>query len=260
MLQGFLQTLNKPYAGPDYNACSVSMNKVWTKAVIEKEGIKIAPYVSIHLKEWKHSFRRSLKKIEETLSYPLVVKPASLGSSIDVFIVKNQISLKKAIEKVLILENQVVIEKKIQGREFEVAILEGEKFICPEPGEICSTARQYDYSAKYGSDNPIKKITRAKLSKARAQAIKTLAKKVYRALNAKGFIRIDLFIDKSGEIIFNEANPIPGCAPTSLFPKMLESYGLNPNQIGDEMVINGLYHHRLIQSKNRKAKIFVESI
>lgn len=259
MLQGFLETLNKPYAGSDYSSCSIAMNKIWTKAVAQKEGIEVAKYLSISANEWREQQRVSLKRITDHLKFPLVVKPSSLGSSIDVFFIKNEKALISAMDQVFRFENIALIEEKIVGREFEIALLEGKKLICTHPGEICSQIREYSYAAKYDSKCPFEKITQADLPKSQVKALQHAAKRIYKAIRAKGFIRLDFFINRAGKVIFNEANPIPGCASRSLFPKMLQAHGLTPEEILDQMVINGLYHHRLRAQNRRKTQHFVES-
>jgi len=259
MIQGFLQTLKKPYVGPNYITCGFSMNKVWTKAVIEKAGIKVAGSEWFTYKEWVSSSKKCIQKTEEKIPYPLVVKPVSLGSSVAVSFVRDRSDFIEAVEKVFEVEENVLVEEKIKGREFEICILDHDPLICPRPGEICSKSRQYDYLAKY-SENPIEKIPQADLNLKLIQKCQVMAKKVYKEIQGKGFIRIDFFINQKGDLIFSEVNPIPGCTPKSLFPRMLKAHGLTSKAIVDQMVINGLYYHRLNRKVNLKTHLFTEAI
>ncbi|MCH9634191.1 MAG: UDP-N-acetylmuramate--L-alanine ligase [Chlamydiae bacterium] len=259
MIQGFLHTLKKPYIGPHYMSCSLTMNKVWTKAVMEKAGIKVAKSMSVTSENWFSSNKKCLQKIKQQIPFPMVIKPVCVGSSLGVSFVYDDKSLTKAIQNVLEIENTVLIEEKIIGKELEICILDGEKFICPRPGEIKSNRRQYDYAAKYSSD-PIEKIPQANLQPKEIEKSQLMAKKVYEAMGGNGFVRIDFFIDKKGDLIFSEANPIPGCTSKSLFPRMLKAYGLTPYEIIDQMVIHGLYNYRLNKKVNLKALVLAKSI
>lgn len=259
MIQGFLQTLKKPYVGPNYITCGFTMNKVWTKAVIEKAGIKVARSTWFTHKEWISSPKKCIQKIEKEVPYPLAVKPVSLGSSIAISFAGDRKEFIQAAQKVFEVEENVLVEEKIKGREFEICILDDDPLTCPRPGEICSKSRQYDYSAKYSKD-PIVKIPQADLDPKLIQKCQVMAKKVYRAIQGKGFIRIDFFINQKGDLIFSEVNPMPGCTPKSLFPRMLKAHGLMPKAIVDQMVINGLYNHRLNRKVNMKTQLFAEAI
>lgn len=259
MIQGFLQTLKKPYIGPDYKTCALSMNKVWTKAVLQRAGVPVARYITLNENEWKKDKEAHALTIATKIKFPLVVKPVTLGSSIGVSFVKTQEELVDAIEAVFELDEAVLIEKRIFGRDFEISVLEGEKLICPRPGEIPTAFGLNDFKAKYQPKHALVKQPQADLPMKHIQKCQAMAKKIYRAIGGKGFIRIDFFIDRAGQVICNEVNPIPGCTPKSLFPRMLEAHGLKPEEIIEKMIINGLYHHRLDLKKTLKSNLIMDN-
>lgn len=248
LIHAFLKLLKVPYAGSDFKSSSLCMNKYWTKQIVSKVGIKTGQNFCYTQKEWRESASRKIKQIESALKYPLVVKPNHLGSSIAISFVHSKEELLKAVEDVFQVDDEVLFEEKVKGREFEICLLEGHILYDPAPGEILSSKRQYDYVAKYSRD-PIIKLAKAEMSLSSIDRCKQMAKKAYRALRLNSFVRFDFFITPSGEIIFGEANPFPGLTPKSLFPRMLDAHGVSQQEVVDAMVLHGLYEHRLRQKK-----------
>lgn len=260
MIQGFLKTLNIAYCGASYAQSSLNMNKIWMKLFVEKLGIKVPRGLYFSNEEWQSDPVYCLNAIHEQLSFPIVVKPASLGSTIGVSFVQNSEVLSKAIDDVLTLDCQVVLEEQLFGRELEVSCFETEEgLVVSHPGEVKSDVRQYNYEAKY-SQNPIEKIVKANISEEIAQKCRSIAKKIYLAMRIKSYARIDFFLTHDQQLIFAEVNTLPGMTPRSLFQRTLIASGIEAKEIINQMVIDALYRHRQDYKKSLEIQQFLESV
>lgn len=244
MLQGFLKTLNLPFTGSDYETSSTVINKAYTKLIAQNENIEVSPFVYFSSDQWRENSKNLMQKIIKKLSFPLVVKPNHLGSSLKVFFVNELKDLKDAIEQVFEIDSVVLVENRIFGRELEVGALEDDKLIITKPSELKSKLFAPTYISKYHQAG-IEKIAEADLDDHTIKMAQMATKVMYQKLLAKGFLRVDFFLTKQKKLIFNEANTIPGCTPRSTFPQMLLSAGYNSMKSVNALVINALHHHRL---------------
>lgn len=260
MIQGFLRTLNLPFIGPSYALSSFNMNKVWMKLFVQSLGIETPKGVYFTEKEWRGGMDKKIAHIEKTLKYPLAIKPANMGSTIGVSFAKNALELKDAIDNVFKLDHVAIVEKRIFARELEVSCLDSEEgLIVTGPGEVKSDARFYNYEAKY-SQNPIEKIVEPNLCLKISSRCRELAKQIYQKMQMKGYCRIDFFLTKGDRLIFAEVNTQPGTTPRSLFQRTLLAKGFKDNELINQMIIDGLYRHRLEEQKSMKIKHFLTSI
>ena len=260
MIQGFLQTLKIPYSGASYGVSSLCMNKVWVKAIVESLGIKVPEGIFFNKEDWKKQPEALTKKILKTLSFPMVVKPSSIGSTLGVHFVGNKRELEAAILDVFELDDQVMVEERVYGRELEVSCLETEKgLVVTPPGEVKSDVRFYDYEAKY-SKRPIEKVVKPKINPEISSTCQNLAKKIYSQIGIKSYARIDFFLTKDSEIIFAEVNTLPGMAPRSLFQRTLMVDKLSGEKIVDEMVIDALFQSYQENKKSFEIRKFLEKI
>lgn len=235
MIQGFLQTLRIPYVGCDYASCALCMNKAWTKQVASAHSIPVVPYIEMS--------RAAYLKNPEALhveSFPVWVKAVHLGSSIGVSRVCNQDELKKAIELSFSLDDYIIIEKEVRGREIEFAVLGNDDFIrIAEPCEILSGGAFYDYEKKYGTQATGVQVP-AQITDIQKQIGTDLARRAYLAARCKGLTRVDFFLDENGNFWLNEMNPFPGFTANSGYPKMWEKSGLSQRELLNELVILAL--------------------
>lgn len=259
MFSAFFEMLSIPYAGPSSKTCALTLDKVWTKRVVEAEGIHVGEVYSFDRKKWRQQKKPLIERLEATLSYPMVVKPNRLGSSIGISFVTNREELLNQAALIFEIDDVMCVEKRIKGREFEILLFDADTVLCPRPGEILSQKRRYSYESKYSKD-PIIKIPQADLTDPQIQMCQRKAKQIYRALRIQGCLRIDFFIDQKGEFIFGEANPMPGMTPRSLFPRMLEANGLSCEKVIDYFVIQGLLDHRLRTRKSKHYQHFAQSL
>ncbi len=150
MVQGLLDALDLPYVGCDYRAAAICMQKAWTKHVAVMNGVPTAPYVecsSVRLEKRKESIKEFASS---QFDYPLWVKPVHLGSSIGVSRVLKKEFLDDAVELAFQYDHQILIEKEVDGRQIEFAVLGNDEIRVGAPGEILNHGQFYDFERKYG--------------------------------------------------------------------------------------------------------------
>lgn len=246
MLQGFFQTLGVPYIGPDYRSGPIAMDKAWTKRIAATHGVAVADFLEFSAREWKKNRSSLLSQMTKKFSFPFFVKPVHLGSTFGVYRVIDLASLEAAIDQICRIDYKFLAEAEIQGREMEIGILGNDDILVSDPAEVSKSEAIYTYEGKYGtSANPA--IIKAPLPSAVREEGKKIAEVVYRAIGCTGFARIDFFLTPDDQWILNEVNPIPGCTPTSVYPKLMLEEGVSIAQLIDRLVIAALHRHRLEQ-------------
>ena len=169
------------------------------------------------------------------LGYPLFVKPVRAGSSFGVTRVAAPEDLAAAVEAAFRYDDRVLLEEAIPGFEAGCAVMGNETLQTGEPDEIELAGGFFDFTEKYNLVTA-KIHCPARIAPAQAAALKAAAKTVYRALDCRGFARVDLFLTPAGEIVFNEVNTIPGFTPHSRFPGMMAAAGVPFAQVLDRAV------------------------
>lgn len=239
LMAALLETLDLSHVGCDFRSASLFMDKVLTKHVAQSLGIKTAPFVDFWRAEWRRDSQGCLDRLNG-LSYPLFVKPTHLGSSFGVSRVETSQQLVVAIEQALALDNRVVIEEEICGREIEFCVLgnRGQVSLAP-PAEILKSGAVHTFSSKYGEQAcPIDLHPRIDPSVARRGCEQAHA--VFRAIGGRDLGRIDFFLDTHDQWWLNEVNPFPGCTPTSAFPLAWEAAGLQPTEVIEHLIMQAL--------------------
>jgi D-alanine-D-alanine ligase len=224
-IQQLLEDSGIAYVGSGVEASAQAMDKSIAKAIFEKSGLTIAPGVEVTALNWK--------KMTEGLNYPVFVKPSSGGSSRGTHKVKGANSLEAAIKDALIYDDKVLVERAIQGREIECAVLERDGVIqASAVGEIIVNPafEFYDFQAKYLDSATTVKIP-AQISESDSIKIQNQAKQAFTALGCKGLARCDFFYTEQGEIIINEINTMPGFTGTSVYPKLWAASGLEYTEL-----------------------------
>ena len=230
-IQGLLELSEVPYVGPGILASAVGMDKDFSKRLVQASGIQVVPSVTLKKTEWLSDREACLRKVGAALRTPMFVKPASLGSSVGVHKVKNTSDLASALDDAFQYDLKVLVERGVNAREIEFAVLEssrpGEPPLVSVPGEIIPQHEFYSYEAKYLDENGAALELPAKLSPELVRKGQEIARTVFQTLECEGMSRVDLFLDKdSGELYFNEINTIPGFTSISMYPKMMEASGV----------------------------------
>jgi UDP-N-acetylmuramate--alanine ligase len=243
MIQGLLDTLNIAYVGCDYRSSALTMHKGWTKHIARSCGIPTPAYVEFDASAYRKSPLALAEKIDETLCYPIWVKPVHLGSSVGVFRVEKASELLCAAEAIFALDDTLLAEQEIDGREVEFSLLGTEYIRVAPPGEIIKVDRFHGYDNKYGpTASPIE--IPANISPIQRQVGEALAREMYRRAGCQGLARIDFFLDREGHFWFNEINPFPGFTATSAYPAMWAVGGLDVRSLCDELLILAFHKQR----------------
>ncbi len=166
----------------------------------------------------------------EEIGYPLFVKPIKAGSSFGVTKVSDRHDLPAAIKLAFEYDDKVIIEENITGFEVGCAIMGYDTLTVGEVDEIELTDGFFDFTEKYTLKTSAIHVP-ARISEATAKRIKQTAQRIYKALDCRGFARVDMFLSTSGEIVFNEVNTIPGFTTHSRFPNMLKAVGIPFEQV-----------------------------
>ena len=221
--QGYFDLLNIPYTTCDATTSALTMNKGYTKAVVNGiKDLKIAKSLQL--------FSKSLlieNEISAQLKLPLFIKPNNGGSSIGMSKVNNWTELNDALDKAFAEDEQVLIEEFIKGREFTVGIYKSGSEVNVLPiTEIKSSKEFFDFEAKYTS-GMTQEITPAVLPQEITNKVAEIVKAVYLKLNCRGVVRIDFILDENtGEFYFIEINTVPGQSQNSIIPQQVRAAGM----------------------------------
>ena len=224
-IQGYLRTLGIPCAGSDVYASAVGQDKIFTKQLLEHNDIPVTKYVWFYDTDYLKNEEELFKKVNK-LDYPLIIKPARLGSSIGIEVIKRKEELESSIEKVLKYDERFLIEEYIENkREFNCAVIGTyDKIQTSAIEEIINEEGICTYQDKYTletDENPkIKKIYPAETSKELTNDIEEYSKETFRLLCAKGCLRVDFLYDtKRKKIYVDEVNVIPSYFSHHLWPE-----------------------------------------
>ncbi|MFC4210844.1 D-alanine--D-alanine ligase [Pedobacter lithocola] len=223
-LQGYFDMLHIPYTTCDALTSSITMNKGYTKAIVE--GIDNL-YTAISIQIFKNG-NYDLKQIKQDLRLPYFVKPNSGGSSIGMSKVKHADDLDSALEKAFKEDTQVLIEEFVSGREFSIGVFKakGEITVLPTT-EVIPANEFFDYEAKY-TPGATQEITPGDMTEEEFNRVHQIIKDVYNKLNCRGVVRIDYFLEhETGKFYFIEINTIPGQTATSFIPQQVAAMGLS---------------------------------
>ncbi|MCI2110688.1 MAG: D-alanine--D-alanine ligase [Acidaminococcaceae bacterium] len=224
-MQGCLEMLKIPYTGPGLLASALGMNKFYTKRIFEAMHVPTAKCLYI-TKNVKKTNEACAEEIIDQLGLPVVVKPASQGSSIGVTIVKEAKDLAKALADAFVYDTDILVEAFFTGKEVAGAILETEKGFVPMPLVLIEPkSGVYDYDSKYTEGATVETCP-APFDEETTKKLQSYALAAYKALGCRGVARADLMLADNGDAIVLEVNTVPGMTATSLVPKMATPMGL----------------------------------
>jgi D-alanine-D-alanine ligase len=227
-VQGFLELAGVGYVGAGVTASALCMDKDLFKAVMRDKGIPVVNSVTV--------LERNRARVENPFGYPVVVKPARLGSSVGISVVKTPEELGPAIDLALEHDEKVLLEEFVAGVEVECSVLGNEEPIASVPGEIVPLVSDwYDYRAKY-EEGGMDLIIPPRLDKRTIARVQELAVAAFIASDCEGMARVDFFVRDSGEILVNELNTIPGFTSTSVYAKLFEASGISYRELLDRLV------------------------
>ncbi|WP_316800331.1 D-alanine--D-alanine ligase [Pedobacter frigidisoli] len=226
-LQGYFDMLNIPYTTCDALTSSITMNKGYTKAIVDGiPNLNVARSVQIF-----KGGDYCVSQIKADLKLPYFVKPNSGGSSIGMTKVKHADDLDEAIEKAFKEDNQILIEEFVSGREFSIGVFKanGEITVLPTT-EVIPSNEFFDFEAKY-TPGATKEITPGDMNDEEYARVHQIIKDIYVKLNCRGVVRVDYFLEEgTGKFYFIEINTIPGQTATSFIPQQVAAMGISLKQ------------------------------
>ncbi|MDF2801336.1 MAG: D-alanine--D-alanine ligase [Anaerocolumna sp.] len=229
-LQATLDNYGVKYTGTGYIGSLLAMDKDLTKKLIKNEGYVTADWILYNTNS------NDLSIIKNKIGFPCVVKPLSNGSSIGVSIVSNESDLIQALTFASKYESIVLIEKKIEGREFSVGILKGESLPVIE---IIPKSGFYDYKNKYQNGLTVEECP-ASLSKELTMRVQIIALNIHNLLRLGSYSRIDFILAEDNEFYCLEANTLPGMTPNSLIPQEALAYGISYDKLCEMIALSAL--------------------
>jgi D-alanine-D-alanine ligase len=244
-VQGLLELADLPYVGAGVLGSAVSMDKEMMKRVCRERNLPVVEFLTLS---------RDCRNAVETcgaLPFPVFVKPANLGSSVGISKAHNAQELSAAFELAAQYDSKIIVERGIEGREFECAVLGNDAPIASVPCEILPSREFYDYEDKYLLDRAGTKLP-ADLTPEKMDELRRLAVECYRAVECEGMGRVDFLLEGATDKLYiNEINTIPGFTSISMYPKMWEHSGIPFSALLDQLIELALDRH-----KHKKATRF----
>jgi D-alanine-D-alanine ligase len=238
-IQGLLDLANVPYVGAGVLGSAIGMDKDVMKRLFRAANLPVGDFWTI-LKKDIGSF---ISSHSGSLPYPVFVKPANLGSSVGITKVHHAAELGAALKTASEFDRKIVIEKGIDAREIEIAVLGNDDPMASIPGEIIPSREFYDYEAKYASEDS-RLLIPAPLSPEQTAEAQRLAISTFKTLEGSGLGRVDLFLDRgTGKFYVNEINTMPGFTSISMYPKLWEASGVPYSELIDRLIALALERH-----------------
>lgn len=216
-LQAAFDLLGIRYTGTDYLSSALAMNKGLAKELFAANGIPTPAGVVL-----KRGERKNVP-----VPYPRVVKVCTGGSSIGVYIVREEKDYETALTAAFSYGDEVIVEQYIRGREMTCCVLAGKALPIVE---ISPREGFYDYKNKYQPGSTVE-ICPAPLDEATTRRIQEISEKVFEVLHLKKYARMDFMLDEQGNPYCLEANTLPGMTPTSLIPQEAAAVGIGYDQL-----------------------------
>jgi D-alanine-D-alanine ligase len=241
-VQGMLECLDVPYAGPSVLAAAVAMDKLICKRLLAFGGLPQVEFAEVGEDGWREHVA--------AMPRPLWVKPSRLGSSVGISRVSNpELELEQAVEAARAHDPRVIVEADAGGREVECSVIgnagigDDQSVETSLPGAIVPRASDwYDFEAKY-AEGGMELIVPPPLADDTIARVRELAARVFRAVGGTGLARCDFFVRDDGEVLVNEINTIPGFTATSVFGKLFEASGIGYPELCDRLVRLGVERH-----------------
>ncbi len=239
-VQGLLDCCRIPYVGCGVFASVTGMDKVACKRIAQSVGIPVAAFCVLSPADCENT-EAATEKIERELpAYPIFIKPVSSGSSFGASAVFSREELSAALSLASSLGGAVLAEEYIEGAEVEFALIErGGTLFGQAVGEIEPGNTFYDYETKYKSRTS-RIFIPARVGCLAIEAVREYARTLFRAIGCRGLARLDFFVRKNGEVVFNEINTMPGFTDISMFPMLYKVVGLSMGQLIDTLLENAV--------------------
>lgn len=239
-IQGLFELARLPYVGCGVLASAVSMDKLYTKIIVDRLGVRQAAYVPV-MREELSDMASVAARVEAKFTYPVFIKPSNAGSSKGVSKAENRGELESGLLEAAKHDRKILVEERIVGHEIECAVFGGgkEPVIASGVGEILAAAEFYDFEAKYYNAES-KTVVNPKLPGDAAERVRRAAMDIFRAVDGYGLARVDFFVTEEGEVVFNEINTLPGFTAISMYPMLFEAEGIDKTSLVTKLIEHGL--------------------
>ncbi len=247
-LQGFLELAGLPYVGAGILGSALQMDKDVAKRLLRAEGIPVAPWLVLRAHELEADAKACVARALKEIGLPAFVKPANSGSSVGIAKVKQAQELLPKLREAARYDTKLLVEKAVDAREIEVAVLGNDAPEASAPGEIIPHAEWYHFEAKYADDST-ELHAPAELDAATTRRLQQLALEAFVALEGAGLARVDFFVERgSGNIYLNEVNSLPGFTEVSMYPRLWKASGLDYPALLDRLIQLALERGRARQA------------
>jgi D-alanine-D-alanine ligase len=236
-VQGLFELADLPYVGANVLSSAVSMDKDMMKRVCRDRGLPVV--------EWMVASRDEIEadEVRCEFPFPMFVKPANLGSSVGISKAHDCVELKAALTLASQYDRKILVERGIEGREFECGVLGNQAPEASMPCEILPSREFYDYEDKYEL-NLARTVLPPDLPKSEILEMRRLAVECFKAVGCEGMGRVDFLRETAtGKLYVNEINTVPGFTSISMYPKMWEYSGISYSELIDRLIELALERH-----------------
>ena len=247
-VQGLFEMADIPYVGCGVLASACGMDKVVMKTLFRDAGLPMCRYVWFLRGEWERERIAVVEQIQSKLGFPCFVKPANLGSSVGVSKAVDAESLADAISLAARYDRKIIVEEGLDMREIECAVIGNDEPCASLPGEyiIRDESKKFlDYTEKYSGTGNNEFVVPAPVSDELAAKIQKMATTAFKAIDGSGLARVDFFLlNKTGALLVNEINTLPGLTSASGFPKMWAGSGMKFSDVIDTLIALAIERHK----------------
>jgi len=243
-LQGLLELSGVPYVGADVTGSSVGMDKDITKKLLRDAGIPVVPWITLTRGDLENYSDTLTERTVDELGDTLFVKPVCAGSSVGVNRVCSAGELFPALRDSFRYDNRVLVEKAVDAREIECAVIGNFTPEASVTGEVIPSHEFYSYEAKYIDPEGARLEIPADIPDNISESIRDTAVRAFGILNCRGMARVDFFLERNGSAFYlNEINTLPGFTSISMYPKLWEHTGVKYGQLLDRLISLAMEYH-----------------
>jgi D-alanine-D-alanine ligase len=235
-IQGVLELANLPYVGAGVLGSALGLDKIYMKRAFAAAGLPIVDYLPITRGQYEQDPMAFIALVEERLGYPCFSKFANSGSSVGTTKAHDRAELLGGLRLAAGFDRKLLVERAVDARELEVSVLGNDEPQASVVGEVVPAHEFYDYDAKY-LDEGSRLVIPAAIDAALADEVRAMAVRAFQAVDAAGMARVDFFMErKTGRVLVNELNTIPGFTRISMYPKLWEASGLSYPKLIERLV------------------------
>lgn len=257
-LQGLCEMLDLPYAGTGVTASAIAMDKLAAKRILADAGVPVVEHRAFCRVRFASERGACVAEAAE-LPLPLFVKPSVGGSSVGVSKVSTREELGAAIDFALRFDETALVERGIEGRELECAVLGYGRLEASCVGEVVPGGEFYDYAEKYLTDDA-KLLAPAPLEPAVEERLRQAAVEAFAAIGGWGMARVDFLLSQGGELYLNEINTLPGFTSISMYPRLWELSGVPLPRLVERLVSIAFERHRDRRRLDEGIKSFLAEV